>query len=231
MSTRLALATLILTGTLAVAGGCASQPGYKSYATQHFVAADMAPAPGGHEIMQEAGVRSLIQTADLRVTVPEVEPAAVKAAERITALGGLVDRTDLEEDRGHLSLRVPSSDLEAALDNLGGLGEVTHREIASQDVTEQQIDLQARLENLRTLRDRLRELLDRADTVKDILEVQRELTRVQSELDSLTRRLESLNSRVAMASIQLELKRKVTLGPVAWVGAQVYRVVEKLFVW
>jgi hypothetical protein len=183
--------------------------------------------------MDAAGgvARVQILSARLGVTVPEVAPAAARAEELVQDLGGMAQRTDLEEGRAHLYLRVPAPDLETALDRLGSLGQVHRREVSSLDVTEEQIDLKARLDNLTLLRDSLRQLLDRAETVKDILEVQRELTRVQSEIDSLTARLTHLQGRVAMAAIDLELKPKVTLGPVAWVGNQVYQVVSKLFVW
>ncbi len=46
------------------------------------------------------------------------------------------------------------------------------RRISSEDVTEQYVDIDARLRTMVALRDRLRALLDKAQDVKDILTIE-----------------------------------------------------------
>ena len=54
---------------------------------------------------------------------------------------------------------------------------MTHRDIKAQDVTDEFVDLQARLKNAYAIRDRLTELLSKA-AVKEALEIEKELGRV-----------------------------------------------------
>jgi len=76
---------------------------------------------------------------------------------------------------------------------------------SGRDVTEEYIDLEARLRNLRRQEERLLEILDRAESVKDVLEVERELGRVRGEIERLEGRLRYLSNRVEFATITVEL--------------------------
>jgi hypothetical protein len=83
-------------------------------------------------------------------------------------------------------------------------GEVRSRTTSAEDVTRQMVDTEARLNALRTLRDRLQEILrSRPGRLADLLEVERELARVQGELDAVTSSLAVLRQRVDMSELQI----------------------------
>jgi chromosome segregation ATPase len=98
------------------------------------------------------------------------------------------------------------------------------------DVTEQYIDVQARLKNKYVLRDRLKQILEKAVTVQDVLAVETELNRVQSDIDSMEGQIKSLQGQVQYATLDLDLKRKQILGPLGYVFKGIWWGVEKLFI-
>ena len=120
---------------------------------------------------------------------------------------------------------------EEARSRLETLGEVTGRNLSSEDVTEQYIDTDARLKNHIVLRDRLKKLLDRAQKVDEVLAIEKELTRVQSEIDSMEGRLKALRGQIDLAAVHLTIERRTILGPLGYVFKGIGWTVKKLFVW
>lgn len=178
------------------------------------------------------GERLLARRASIAVTVDDVARGRERATAVAGALGGHVQHaTSSSDGRADLVLRVPAARLDAALDSMAALGDERRRTVGADDVTEESVDLDARLANLRALRDRLRQHLERATTVADVIAVERELARVQSELDALEARRAALRSSVAMARLEVALERRVVLGPLGLVLAGALRLVGKLFVW
>ena len=113
------------------------------------------------------------------------------------------------------------------------MGEPVSRSAQVVDVTNQAIDLDAKITNLRGLRDRMRALLDRASKIDEILKIERELNRIQTQLDSLEGQRKRLTRDVAMSSLGLRLdpaESEMILGPLGYVGAGAWWLLEKLFV-
>ncbi|MGB9887774.1 MAG: DUF4349 domain-containing protein [Moorellales bacterium] len=82
------------------------------------------------------------------------------------------------------------------------LGEVKTQRVYSEDVTEDYIDLEARVKTLTAQKERLTELLERARTVEDILKVEKKLERVRAERESLSGKLNYLRHRVTYARVR-----------------------------
>ena len=96
--------------------------------------------------------------------VREVEEAAERAVEISRRLKGYLAYSEIGEDRAKIVLKVPSGEFYEALCKLRELGEVLEQRIRAEEVTEQWIDLRARLETAREEEARLLELLGRAAT-------------------------------------------------------------------
>jgi hypothetical protein len=202
--------------------GCGSTP---------MVSADKAVARAHLEMAVEQE-RMLIQRARQELRSDEIEEAAETAKAIAKEVEGYVESSEVREDeRATLRIRVPADRLQEVLGRLAGIGDEASRQVESQDVTDQLVDLDARLKNMIALRDRLRKLLDQAETVTDILAVEKELTRIQSDLDAMEARLESLRGQVSLAAIQLTIRKKRILGPLGLIGYGVYWAVSKLFIW
>lgn len=199
------------------------------------------PRAGGEQSSVGAdGVRAqdrlLIRRASLDVEVRDPGQFAERARTLTERLGGFVahsSRTgngDPDDGQVQLVLRIPSDSLDAALDSLGALGKVRARTVFSDDVTEQVVDLEARVTNLRASRDRLRQLVGQATAVADVVAVERELTRVQGELDALEARLEYLRRSVTLAEVTVTARPALRLGPLGLLFGGVFRLIGALFV-
>jgi len=175
--------------------------------------------------------RTIIRTGSLVVAVREVPAAQAEVERLVSAAGGQVSRTSNSSGTVTMTLRIPDGRLDATLEAIASLGKVSERTLASQDVTEEVIDLDARIKALETSRDRLRLLHERTNTVEEIIAVERELARVQGELDSLQGRLRSLRSQADRSTVQLTLRQQQVLGPLGAVAAGLGWVVQKLFIW
>jgi hypothetical protein len=115
------------------------------------------------------------------------------------------DRTYLV---GRVVLRVPSERFAATFEDVQREGEVIESSTSTQDVTEQLVDIEARLNNLRAQRDRLRGLYEEADDTRAVLEVEERLSEVQTEIERLEARKQSLERRVAFSTITVEIREE-----------------------
>lgn len=107
--------------------------------------------------------------------------------------------------RGWVTVRVPADAFETFVDEAITLGEVRFQAEDTEDVTQQHVDLSARLANLRAEEERLRTFFDAAKDVKDMLAIESELNRVRQEIESLDAQVKFLERQAAMATVTLEL--------------------------
>jgi hypothetical protein len=112
------------------------------------------------------------------------------------------------------SLRIPVTNLDAAMRELRGLGRVASESESGEDVTQQHADLDQRLKTARDTEDRLRSILQqRTGSVSDVLQVEEEIARVRGEIESMEAEQTNLEHRVDFASIDLSVT--VDYGPVS----------------
>ena len=107
--------------------------------------------------------------------------------------------------RGWVTVRVPAETFEAFVDEVIALGTVKYQAEDSDDVTQQHVDLSARLANLQAEEARLREFFDSAVKVEEMLAIEAELARVRGEIESLDAQVKYLERQAAMATVTIEL--------------------------
>lgn len=107
--------------------------------------------------------------------------------------------------RGWVTVRIPADSFDAFIDEATTLGEVKFQAEDSEDVTQQHVDMSARLTNLRAEEERLREFFDAAKDVEDMLAIETELNRVRQEIESLDAQVKFLERQAAMATVTIEL--------------------------
>jgi hypothetical protein len=141
----------------------------------------------------------LIYTAELSMAVFQVD-VSLAAVEQIgrDAGGYLATRQDKS-----ITIRVPRDRFDDAVGRVEHLGDVTHRSIKAQDVTDEFVDLEARLKNARAMRDRLAELLVRA-SVKEALDIEREFARVTEDIERMEGRLKLLRDQIGFSTITVD---------------------------
>lgn len=83
-------------------------------------------------------------------------------------------------------------------------GKLTENTVRAEDLTQYIVDMDARLEAKKTLRDRIRVLLETSEgSLSDVLAAERALSDVQGEIDSMTAQLRAARARVAMSSLNI----------------------------
>ena len=153
--------------------------------------------------------RKIISTAQLLLEADNV-PSTVNKITNITQQqGGFISGSSVsgyqERKNGQVTVRVPEKNFYTAVEQIEALGIVKSRDLHGQDVTEEYIDINARLSNFKKQEERLQDILKMANTVKDVLEIERELNRVRSEIESLTGKLNYFNKSIEMSTITVNI--------------------------
>ena len=171
------------------------------------------PATGDMMVENKVSIdRSIIKTSSLTIRVKNVEKSITQAQDLATQFEGRVDDSSQYKNPGsedslsaNLTIRVPSANLEKALEAFKGLGDVESSSISATDVTMQKVDLDARIAALTTSIERFRELITSATNTSDLIAAETALAERQAELDSLTAQLKYLSEQVDMSVIYLAL--------------------------
>lgn len=104
-----------------------------------------------------------------------------------------------------ITLRVPADKLTAVQSEAVKLGRVLTQNASESDVTQQHVDMAARLKNLQAEEAQLRGFLTKATKVSEMLEIDRELSRVRGDIESMQAQLVYLEQQAAMATLTLSL--------------------------
>jgi hypothetical protein len=108
-------------------------------------------------------------------------------------------------------IRVPSSQYDSMVESIERVGEKTDsKSVNVQDVTEEYIDVEARLKTKQELEARYREILKQAHTVTDILSVETNLNNVRAEIESMEGLLKYLISQVSFSTLNLNFYQKIS---------------------
>ena len=171
------------------------------------------PATGDMMVENKVSIdRSIIKTSSLTIRVKNVEKSITQAQDLATQFEGRVDDSSQYKNPGsedslsaNLTIRVPSANLEKALEAFKGLGDVESSSISATDVTMQKVDLDARIAALNTSIERFKQLISSATNTSDLIAAETALAERQAELDSLTAQLKYLSEQVDMSVIYLAL--------------------------
>jgi hypothetical protein len=157
----------------------------------------------------ETAQRKVISSAFITIELEGVPEATAQVRVIAESLGGFVEQLsssgEPQHQRATMTIRVPQDQFLRALERIEALGTVESRNIGSEDVTEQFIDLEARLKSALREEQSLLSLLEKAGVVSEILAIERELFRVRSEIERYQGQLNFLERRVALATITVSL--------------------------
>jgi len=162
-----------------------------------------------------AAERKIIRNAELAIETDS--PAG--GQQRITAiaesLGGFVVTSDFKQTAAQgrpsqsvvVVVRVPAVQFNAALEQIHGIGgTVVQKKITGQDVSEEYLDVEARIRTKKALEAQFLEIMKQAKKVSDALEVQNELAGVRTEIERLEGRRRFLDNQSALSTITVNLQ-------------------------
>jgi hypothetical protein len=171
-----------------------------------------------------AAERLIIRSGNISMVVEDTRAALASiegVVEGMASEGAFVVSADeyggTEGSQPHItiSIRIPASHFDETMDRLADLAvSVTSRSESAQDVTEEYVDLDARLESLEAARQRLLEIMQDARSTKDLLEAEQQLTQREAEIESLKGRMQYLEQSARLSSIWIELQPYLLSQPV-----------------
>jgi Domain of unknown function (DUF4349) len=196
--------------TVAAAATAAGYPANQPAA----VGASGGPAQPGLDVAAASTGRKVISNASLFIEVAAgkfqvVFDQAILLADQY---GGYIVSSDATATNeagvlrsGTVAIRVPSQSFTLALAAASKLGEVKSRKVETQDVTEEYVDLQARLANAQSQEKALLSLMDKAKNVNEVLQVRQVLTQTQQEIEQLKGRIKFLDEHSSYSTIAISL--------------------------
>ncbi|MFS0732781.1 DUF4349 domain-containing protein [Microbacterium sp. 1P10UB] len=201
----------------AAAPDTARGSGAESAAGSSVQSAAGAAADAAREIIASGSATVVVD--DVRAALRQVSDAAVAAGGFVESStvgrsgvpvpieGGIGDTTSAPApvDGGWVTVRVPSDQLAGVMDRLADVGEVTESSTSRQDVTDQSIDLQARIDAAQASVDRLTALMAEAGSVGDLIAAESALSERQATLESLQQQLQYLDAQVDMSSLSVSV--------------------------
>ena len=153
--------------------------------------------------------RAVIYNAQLSLEANDIQGTLQKIRALAEGYGGYVASSSRStygsQARADIAIRVPKDKFQAAIQQIESYGKVIDEGTTSEDITQQYIDLKARLNNMQRQEERLNEILDMAKTVDEILRVETELERVRGEIESLQGQINYLEGNVEMSLISVTL--------------------------
>jgi len=202
--------------------GVASSDGSVGVSTTANQASDVQP-------FQE---RLIIRTANMSLVVADTEEAMDTISKMAEENGRWVVNSSVYQynetaKTGNITIRVPSSGFNSALEALRNMAvEVRNESTTGQDVTEEYVDVSARLDNLEATAERVRGFLNDATTVEEALDVNQELSRLEGEIEAMKGRLQYLSQSASFSTITVDLTPDIVSQPIetsGWRPARVFR--------
>lgn len=187
-------------------------------------------APSADLVANQAGQqqRLVIKNADLTIVIKDPQAKLNAISAMATRLGGYVVTSSLYESytsgglqvpEGTITVRVPASDLEKALEEIKADAIETQNEtISGQDVTDQYVDLESRLRAREAAEKQLLEMMDQAQNAEETLAIFNQLTQIQSEIEVLKGQMKYFEQAAALSSISVRLVAEETIQPIEVAG-------------
>lgn len=165
---------------------------------------------GGSYPPTERQDRLVVQESSLSLVVSNVRDANDKILDKAKEVGGYMVSSSLSrpEDAPYAStvVRVPADKLKETLEYFRKLAiKVSSENLWGQDVTDEYVDIEARLETLNKTKSKFEEILSSAVKIPDLLEVNREIISLQDQIDSYKGRQKYLEQTAKLARISLYL--------------------------
>jgi len=153
--------------------------------------------------------RMVVKTGSLSVVVEDVAKSVEEIVNYAEEKGGFLVTSNIDKSginlSGYLTVRVPSDLLEDTIIFIKNMGDIKNESIDGRDITEEYIDLESKLGNLKATEEQFLKIMKDAYKIEDVLAVQRELTSVRENIDVIEGRMKYLNESVDLSSITVYL--------------------------
>ena len=178
------------------------------------------------ELINEAADRKIIRNADITMEVESTTDAQHNVTTIAESHGGFVVTSEAKQRENidpskrtvdiKLVARIPADRFGVALDEIKKLaGNLPEANVNGQDVTEDFIDLEARIKTQKALELQFLDIMKQADSVQEALEVQRQIADVRTDIEKLEGRKRFLENRSSLSTITVNIRapKVITVNP------------------
>ena len=165
--------------------------------------------------------RKIIYNTHIGMVVDEYSQFESELQTLVNANGGFVasnktNRRYNNNQSGDWVVKVPVAQYGSFMSGVESIGFAETRTENAQDVTEEYVDIEARIKNKKALESRVLGILEgRSGKLDDILQIERELSRVREEIERMEGRLRYLKERTSLATISIHCREEQEYMPAA----------------
>lgn len=157
--------------------------------------------------------RKLTKNGMLRFETSDAKKTRESIVRAVTEVKGYVASENKDESEGRqtstITLRVPADKFDALVDHIAAeAGKIDYKNIEVSDVTQEYIDLDARLKTKKDLEARYQELLKRANSVDEVLKVEAQIGSLRAEIESAEGQMRYLKNQVALSTLTVTFYEK-----------------------
>ncbi|WP_291721409.1 DUF4349 domain-containing protein [Bernardetia sp.] len=155
----------------------------------------------------------IIKTGNMSLRVQDLDKAKEEVLQKVKANKGFTSAANYNDysyqKTQTVTIRVASSNFENLMKELTTIGFVENQSQDAQDVSEEFVDIEARLKTKREVEKRYTELLKNAKTISEILEIEDKLRVIREEIEAKEGRLRYLKDQISLSTIHLTLTQKL----------------------
>ena len=152
--------------------------------------------------------KKIIKTGVINVQTEEHKNYSRQIHDLITKWEAYIAREEESESDGKvnnsLSIKVPVAHFDEAINNISSLkGKMLVKQISSQDVTGEMMDIRTRAEAKKRIRLRYLDMLQKAKNIEEVIQVEREINQIQEQIEAAEGRLNYLSHTTSYSTIEL----------------------------
>lgn len=181
--------------------------GSASYNVSYTSANAAAAAPAQKPIRK---TKKIIKNGTMRIQTEAFNESKKRIDQVVKVLKGYYENEELDKNDSiiqyRLIIRLPSGNFEKLVSGIeDGKDEIVFKKVNVNDVTEEFLDIETRLENKRRYLKRYKELLEKARNVNEILSIEENIRQLMEEIESKEGRLKYLNDQVDLSTLRINL--------------------------
>jgi len=159
--------------------------------------------------------RKIIKQGQIKFETSDVNKTKILVVQTVQELNGYISNDNAYDYSNRLehrlTIRVPAGKFDYLLAKISeNVEKLENKNIDILDVTEEFIDIEARIKTKKELQSKYTELLKKASKVDEILNIEREIGNLQTEIESVEGRMKYLKDRILFSTLTVTYYQKTT---------------------
>jgi hypothetical protein len=152
----------------------------------------------------------IIRTSNLRFETANLSETYTNIRKAVAQYKGTIQNDESGKNYNasyrNIIIRIPNDVFMPFLDEISkGVNHFDRKEVSSQDITEEYIDVEARMNAKKNLEKRYLQLLTKAMKVSEIIEIEKQLAAVREEIEAKEGQLRYMKNKISMSTVTVEM--------------------------